>query len=527
MTRKLIFFALFCLIFSVSFAQKFQKDTIAIRYGNSIKAADLSEYLHVLASDSLEGRETGRPGQKMAAEYIASKFQSFGVKPGVVSNGDSSYFQHFNLIRKEFENVSLVVNKREKIFLEDFYIYGDFDSDVPEKMQVVFAGYGIDTKNYSDYDGLDVNGKGVVIFMGEPVLDGVSLVTNTKQVSDWAFDWRRKASTAREKGAREVFIIVGNSTKEFERRLEMLREHIAQPSLAYTHKRRSGSAFFIPPVLAAEMLKVKERELFRKRDALQREKTSSLRFKPSVVRSRVNTNDTILSTENVLGFIEGTDKKDEVIVITAHYDHLGIEEGLIYNGADDDGSGTVALIEIAEAFAQAARDGFRPRRSILIMPVTAEEKGLMGSEYYTDNPVYPLKNTVANLNVDMIGRLDENYPDNPDYVYLIGSDKLSTQLHEVSENANETYTNLTLDYRYNSPDDPNRFYYRSDHYNFAKNNIPVIFYFNGVHEDYHQHTDTVDKILFDKIEKITKLIFYTAWHLANREDRIEVNVNGE
>ncbi|WMJ75466.1 M28 family peptidase [Cytophagaceae bacterium ABcell3] len=526
MKSTVFFGVIFLLSHSFVYAQ-FSPDTDAQRYAETITAEELSEHLHILASDSLEGRETGTRGQKMAAEYIANAFERSGVLPGVVNDGDSSYFQNFDLIKKEWNEVKLIVNKREKVFLEDFYLFGDFDPEAREKMRMVFAGFGIETPEYSDYKDLDVEGKGVVIFMGEPVRDGISLITNTSEISDWAFDWRRKAALARDKGAREVFVVVGNSRDEFDRRLNTLKEHIAQPSLAYTHKRRSGSAFFIPPDLGAEMLRINKEELFDKREALLTEKPSDMKFKRSIVRSAVTTTDSIVNTENILGFIEGGDKKEEIIVLTAHYDHLGIENGKIYNGADDDGSGTVALIEIAEAFAMAARDGHRPRRSILIMPVTAEEKGLMGSEYYTDNPVFPLENTVTNLNIDMIGRLDENYPDNPDYVYLIGSDRLSTELHEVSENANDAYTNLTLDYRYNEPDDPNRFYYRSDHYNFAKNNIPIIFYFNGVHEDYHQPSDTVDKILFDKVENITKLVFYTAWHLANRENRVEVDVNEE
>ena len=171
---------------------------------------------------------------------------------------------------------------------------------------------------------------------------------------------------------------------------------------------------------------------------------------------------------------------------------------------------------------EAKKNGFGPRRSILIMAVSGEEKGLLGSKYYTDNPIYPLKNTITNLNIDMIGRVDDIY-DNPDYVYLIGSDRLSTDLHEISEEVNRKSYNLKLDYTFNSEDDPNRYYYRSDHYNFAKNDIPVIFYFNGLHEDYHQPTDTADKINYEKVEKIARLIFLTAWELANRDERPKLN----
>ena len=233
---------------------------------------------------------------------------------------------------------------------------------------------------------------------------------------------------------------------------------------------------------------------------------------------RVFKSNQIIKGENVLGFIEGSDLKEELIIITAHYDHLGKHDSLIFNGADDDASGVAGAMEIAEAFMLAKKDGKGPRRSILIMPVSGEEKGLLGSKYYTDNPVYPLNNTIANLNIDMIGRLDD-WHSTGNYVYLIGSDRLSYDLHNINEEVNNKYTKLDLDYKYNDEEDPNRYYYRSDHYNFAKNNIPVIFYFNGVHEDYHRPSDTIEKLDFSKIKTISKLVFLTAWELANRKSK--------
>lgn len=226
-------------------------------------------------------------------------------------------------------------------------------------------------------------------------------------------------------------------------------------------------------------------------------------------------------SENVVAFIKGSEKPEEVIVLSSHLDHVGIDnDGNVFNGADDDGSGTVSMLEIAEAFQKAVKDGNGPKRSILFLHVTGEEIGLFGSRYYTENPIYPLANTVCNLNTDMIGRTDPKRKGGADYIYLIGSDKLSQELHDVSEMANKTYTNLELDYTFNDENDPNRFYYRSDHYNFAKNNIPVIFYFNGTHADYHKVTDTPDKIEYDLMAKRAQLIFYTAWEVANREGRI-------
>ncbi len=228
-------------------------------------------------------------------------------------------------------------------------------------------------------------------------------------------------------------------------------------------------------------------------------------------------------SDNVLAYILGSEHPEEVVVISAHYDHLGIKGENIYNGADDNASGTSALMEIAESFKLALDQGHGPKRSILFLHLTGEEPGLYGSRYYVSHPVFRIENTVTNLNIDMIGRVDQQHESKPDYIYLIGSDKLSTELHALSEQVNLTFTNLKLDYTFNRDSDPNRFYYRSDHYNFAERGVPVIFYFNGEHEDYHKPTDTADKINYELLKKRAELIFYTAWELANRESRVRVN----
>jgi Zn-dependent M28 family amino/carboxypeptidase len=234
-------------------------------------------------------------------------------------------------------------------------------------------------------------------------------------------------------------------------------------------------------------------------------------------------------SENVAAIIHGSEKPDEYIIISSHLDHVGMDaNGEVFNGADDDGSGTVAMLEIAEAFKKAVDFGHRPKRSIIFLHVTGEEKGLLGSKYYTDyEPLVPLKNTITNLNVDMIGRIDPKREGNRNYIYLIGSDKLSKDLHNISEKVNKEYLNIELDYTYNNENDPNRFYYRSDHYNFAKNNIPVIFYFNGTHADYHKISDTPDKINYDLLENRSRLIFHTAWEIANRKERIVLDEKDE
>lgn len=234
-------------------------------------------------------------------------------------------------------------------------------------------------------------------------------------------------------------------------------------------------------------------------------------------------NEGLKESENIWAFIEGSDKKDEIVVVSAHYDHVGMKNNEVYNGADDDGSGTVALIEIAKAFQKAKDEGNGPRRSILILHVTGEEHGLHGSRYYSENPLFPIANTVADINIDMVGRRDELHKNSNNYVYVIGSDYLSTDLYNICESVNKENVSLFLDYKYNDKKDPNRFYYRSDHYNFAKNGIPSVFLFSGVHEDYHKPTDDVSKIEFDALAKRAQFGFSIAWEIANRENRLIVD----
>jgi Peptidase family M28 len=228
-------------------------------------------------------------------------------------------------------------------------------------------------------------------------------------------------------------------------------------------------------------------------------------------------------SENIWAFIEGSEKPNEIVVISAHYDHVGTKDGEVYNGADDDGSGTSALLELAQAFQIAKKEGHGPKRSILFLHVTGEEHGLHGSRFYSENPLFPLENTVADVNIDMIGRRDEIHPNTNNYVYIIGANRLSSDLDFVCAIMNQKYVNLDLDYRFNDPKDPNHFYERSDHYNFAKHGIPSVFFFNGVHADYHKKTDEPDKIEYDALAKRTQLAFVTAWELANRKDRIVVD----
>jgi Peptidase family M28 len=229
-----------------------------------------------------------------------------------------------------------------------------------------------------------------------------------------------------------------------------------------------------------------------------------------------------LHGSNVLGFIEGSDPqlKKEYVFITAHYDHLGVDKDKIYYGADDNASGTAGVIEIARAFAEAKRKGLGPKRSVVCMLVSGEEKGLLGSSFYVEFPIFSLQQTIVDINTDMIGRVDEAHRNDSNYIYVIGADRMSADLHAVNEASNNAFTKLTLDYKYNSDNDPNRYYERSDHYNFVEKGIPAVFYFNGTHADYHKPTDTPDKLHYGLMAKRAQLAFYTAWELAHRYKRL-------
>ena len=500
-----------------------QTDSVAIRFAKSISAEDLRKHLEVLASDQYEGRETGQKGQKMAADYIKKHFMNCGIPPR--ENLKDGYYQQFPLQVFQPQELQIEINGKSFIPRKDFFSFSSILYDTTLIINdLMFAGYGINSENYNDYKSLNEKDLRNLLILGSEPIDktGNSILTGTTKSSEWSNGIRKKYSEAQSKGVSILFIVeddIASAYKKSEHKITSTKMKIAE---------KSGKSLFSTPFtifISKEMANSilgSEKYLPKVKKEIAASRQPQKKNCKSQIKLKIKQATSVLSAENVIGYIEGSDLKNELVVLTAHYDHLGKQDGIVFNGADDDGSGTVAVLELAEAFALAKKNGNGPRRSVLIMPVSGEEKGLLGSEYYTSNPVFPLDKTVANLNIDMVGRIDDAHKGDGNYIYLIGSDKLSLDLHEISESANLKYSNLKLDYTYNAESDPNRFYYRSDHYNFAKNNIPVIFYFNGVHEDYHRETDDVEKIDFNKMEKITRLVFHTAWELANREERIKL-----
>ncbi|MEO0900414.1 MAG: M28 family peptidase [Bacteroidota bacterium] len=484
-------------------------------YSESITADDMKAHLYFLADDLLEGRETGERGQHLASIYIRAHFMRLGLLPG--NPTDQTYFQKFYLNKSKVNAATINMNGEEFEFGKGFVGSASMPSEMTADL--VFAGFGLSKEGYDNLAGVDLTNKVAIILSGTP--EGMEAPEGNLFGQIKSLKARGEALIA--KGAKGVIASIPDSVYKIMARYSRTR------STSISAKPQAEAPFLMfQDQDIANLLTKGKKSIPELREAMVSSATlpkTKLKKKNMVLKADVEFKSK--SASNVLAYLEGTDKKDELLIITAHYDHVGIGRNKqVYNGADDDGSGTTAVLELAEAFVEAAKNGEGPRRSILFMTVSGEEKGLLGSEFYTDNPLYPLERTVADLNIDMIGRVDRRYEGNENednYIYLIGSDKLSTDLHELSEEANDKYTQLTLDYKYNDDKDPNRFYYRSDHYNFAKNNIPIIFYFNGTHEDYHQPGDDPDKIHYQKMENITRLVFATAWEVANREERIRVD----
>ena len=478
------------------------KDSIAMHYANSITVKDLKEDLTILASDALEGRETGERGQKMAAAYIKAHFEELGLV-GPVKKGDP-YFQDVPLKHSTPGDIYMKIGNTRFKNIEDFFYRGSAYNTEEISTKVVFAGGGTE----AEFEGLDLKGKSIFI------------QTSNRRIRQAAMD------KVVENGGKMLFVVFADDQSGYDAYNNRFRNYFRRKSIGIDIGEgvEKPEMFIISPSVAAEMFNTSFDKIKKIIVDAQNGNVGALKsVKPVSINYKIEFSSERFISENVLGYLEGSEFKDEVIVITAHYDHEGIKNGEIYNGADDDGSGTVALMDIAEAFVKAKEEGYGPRRSILFMTVTGEEKGLLGSEYYTDNPIFPLENTVVDLNIDMVGRIGTVFEDKGEYVRLVGSDALSTELHNINEMANEMYTNLYLDYTYNDPSHPERIYYRSDHWNFAKNGIPIIFYGNGGHADYHKPTDTVDKILFELLQKRTKLIFHTAWIVANKDERIVID----
>lgn len=459
-----------------------------------VNPSTIRQHVEVLASDSLEGRGTADPGMQKAIRYVENQFKSFGLQAPF----GSSYTQEVPFVKWNTSAYALTMGKHVFESGKDFYLSPPFSSQHIFTGGRAFVLMSVDTMTIPPNN--VKNGFAILLTSHLKDLDNDSLNKLINQ----------KIKIVSESKPAAVFV-ERNLNGERERR-QINRMQYGMLSLLSQVKSDNIPVCHI----STETYRVIKKNF-------KKEKDGSPGLKHTQEPLQLKIHGHTVTCSNVGAVLKGTDKSDEYIVLTAHLDHLGKKDSLIYYGADDDGSGCAAVMNIAAAFSEAARQGVKSRRSILFLLFTGEEKGLLGSTYFTEHPSMPMEKTVANLNIDMIGRSDTVARKNNQYVYLIGSDKMSTDLHRLSEQTNDTCCNLELDYTYNDAAHPMRLYYRSDHYSFVKKGVPAIFYFTGLHADYHQPTDTADKLDYEKTTAIGRLIFSTAWELANRNERITID----
>ena len=539
--RKFLTFFLILFVFSSvpqsPFAQtkaKSGRAATAPRFGNTdgITAEQMKNYLEFIASDELEGRDTPSRGLDIAAMYIASQLKSWGIKPA----GDGgTYFQKFPLRRSKIDaqNTRLRLNNLSFAYGEDFL--SNFNPADISGSSIVYASHGwvLKSKNINPYQGIDVKDKIVVVTNSLP--KGVSFNDLQGKPGD---DWFSPPLYAQMNGAKAVIVFgtFGNLSNWKLSKYDQTEKgglSFGKPQTEITIPMITAAPQLIAALFQGE--KASGGNIYNK--AVMQDFVEPFELKPTKkISLSVAVKTENIHSRNVIGVLEGSDPvlKNEYVAIGAHYDHVGMNpywlgEDKIWNGADDDGSGTVAVMAMAEAFAKGAQ---RPKRSILFIWVAGEEKGLWGSEYFTENPTVPIGSIIAQLNIDMIGRAqgagDENHPQNknlpkPGEVFVIGSKLMSTELGELSESVNKSFLNMRFNYKYDDPKDPEQFFYRSDHFNFARKGIPIIFYMDGSHADYHQVSDSIEKIDFANMEKIARTIFATGWELANRPTRPKVD----
>ncbi len=497
------------------------------RYTEELTEEHARKHLTILSSEAYEGRGTGQAGGHKAARYIADHFNEYGLTPII----KDSYFQSVGLRRTSYKINAFGISNIPLTLGRDYFVQGDNTFQNFDAREIVFVGYGIQDSRYDELKGIDIKGKVVLLLNEDEPIDsnGLSVITGKKYKSEWTVN-RFKRIQAVLKHKPQLILATGKMARQMiqqgnNRNLLgriQLDDHTVEPK----EVSQRTPIVYITESIADKILKQAQTSLQEFKNKVDSTFKPTTSYIPLTLHASMGILSEKLNDPNVLGLVEGTDLKDEVVVVCAHYDHDGIlPDGTYFPGADDNGSGTVAVLELARTFAQAKKEGNGPRRSILFIALAAEERGLLGSKYYVANPALPLRNTVACINIDMIGRIDDKHLNgNHNYIHVIGTNRLSTDLKSILEGANRTIQ-LELDDMYNNPDDPLRLYYRSDHYNFAQKGIPSLFFFSGLHPHYHTPEDTADKIDFPMMVKREKLIFHVVWDIANRDNRPRVDID--
>lgn len=490
------------------------QDSVLVKYSSDIRIDELKEHVKILASQRFEGRNTGEEGQKLAAQYIKEQFIQMGLI-GPSPHGDP-YYQEFSLLRSGRQSLKLIINHDTLSTDSNLAITGKL-CDLDAEYDLVFVGYGIDHDKYSDYDDINVEGKIVAFIAGEPKDKKGKYLISESYLPEYTSRGKAKAAYAFEKGA-IASIRINPEHDQVSNMIRIRKKFRSGNQLGFpdqkSDKNRISGLIHIGINDASLIFDIKQSAFEKAIVKLKHGKNQSGVFN-SKIQLVSNLGATMVETENVVAFLPGTELSDEYVIITAHYDHLGKRDDNIYFGADDNATGTAAVIEIAEAFSELAKAGIRPKRSILFMPVTGEERGLLGSKYYVKNPLFSIEKTVAAINMDMIGRSDDEHAENPDYVYVYISDTAGSKMSLAAYSAAMyVQENLKPEYRYIA--DRGLRMGGSDHASFEKVNVPVLYFFCGIHADYHRPSDTWDKIEFEKFTAITRMVFISAWQIANK-----------
>ena len=485
------------------------QNKVALDYADKISAKRIKQDVYKLSSDLMEGRETGKKGQKLAAQYIYKQFADAMLQNNSEKFDSLGYFQKFIIYKQKSDQAIIISNGKKLKNSNDLLISGlkDYSND---SLEFIFLG----TAPLESYQNKNFKNK-AILFLTSNLYAGAIKSNDIVNSS----------------GAKLVLFCDPNESGQFSR-LHSIKKHQSSRRLKLEPKERkiknpydsiTANQFYknfknristyqgaISITAASKLLNVKSRNL---RKAHSKKKTIKNQNESKYIKFNYELKYDQIHTENVIALLPGTDKKDEFIVVSAHYDHVGRNGTEIFNGANDNASGTASIIELARSFQKANKNGHANRRSILFVAFTGEEKGLLGSRYFVDNTNIAMNKIKANLNIDMLGRKDHNHSTN-NYVYLLGASHLNPKLKIISDSINQLTEQLILDYKYDSPQ--NYLYMASDQASFVKKNVPAIFYFNGLHKDYHKTSDTADKLDYNSIKKVTQLVFLTAWQLANQ-----------
>lgn len=482
----------------------FQANTILAQ--NSIELDSLKSHVKFISSDYLKGRKAGKTGEQLAGKYIANKLQTYLVSPP-----ETGYFQNLTLIEEYWNSASISFDSTTYSMPKDLYGANDAGYDLHLKdNDILFLGYGIESEHYNDYKDIDVKNKILFVFDGEPMdYDGKYLVTKTPEPSKFSLGWREKAKIAKEKGAKAL-LIYGNS-------LDFENSEMPYPMTVLLEAKQNEihvNTFFVSPKLGDHLFSLQRKNAVELKLTIAKHQFSLPISIFSDFELKADEGMKFLSADNVMAFVPAKKETKETIVITGHYDHLGVHDGKIYNGADDNATGVAFMMESARIFQRQLVQKQGNKRNLLFVFTTAEEAGLWGSYFFVNHPIIPLSDIVCNINFDMIGRGDEAHPTEDNYLYLISSpeykDKISTIHNDLAKDHE-----ITIDERYNDPEHPMKYYQRSDQYPFIEKGIPAFVLSGGVHEDYHTPNDTYEKINWDLFYKRSQFIYKVINYFAN------------